>query len=67
MPLRGLAHVAVLSADLAAVAGKLGRAHKLPLADTIIYATARRHQAEPWTHDAQFRGLPGVRFVELPA
>ena len=61
------AQVAVLSADLAAVAGKLGRAHKLPLADSIIYATARRFHAELWTHDAHFRGLPGVRFVEQPA
>ena len=61
------AQVAALSADLAVVAGKLGRAHKLPLADSIIYATARRYHAELWTHDAHFRGLPGVRFVELPA
>ena len=61
------AQVAVLSADLAVVAGKLGRAHQLPLADSIIYATARGYHAELWTHDAHFRGLPGVRFVEQPA
>ena len=61
------AHVAVLSADLATVAGKLGPAHKLPLAESIIYATARRYNAELWTHDAHFRGLSGVRFVEHPA
>jgi toxin FitB len=34
----------------------------LPLADSLIYATARRHGAELWTHDAHFDGLPGVRF-----
>ena len=61
------ARVAVLGADLAAVAGRLGRAHRLPLADSIIYATARRYHAELWTHDAHFRGLPGVRFIEAPA
>lgn len=34
----------------------------LPLADSLIYATARRHGAELWTQDAHFDGLPGVRF-----
>ena len=47
-------------------AARLGLAHSLPLADSIIYATAQRHHAEPWTHDAHFCGLLGVRFVEAP-
>jgi toxin FitB len=34
----------------------------LPLADSLIYATARLHGAELWTQDAHFEGLPGVRF-----
>ena len=34
----------------------------LPLADSLIYATARQHGAELWTQDAHFSGLPGVRF-----
>ncbi len=34
----------------------------LPMADSLIYATARAHQAELWTQDAHFEGLPGVRF-----
>jgi predicted nucleic acid-binding protein len=59
--------VAVLDPLLAVEAGRAGLAHALPLADSIIYATARRHAAELWTHDAHFRGLPGVRFVEAPA
>ena len=58
------ATLAALDGDLAVEAGRLGRAHGLPLADSIIYATAQRHQAELWTHDSHFRGLPGVRFVE---
>jgi predicted nucleic acid-binding protein len=58
--------VGELGADLAVAAGRLGREHRLPLADSIIYATARRYGAELWTHDAHFRGLPGVRFVEPP-
>lgn len=34
----------------------------LPLADSLIYATARRHGAELWTQDAHFDGLQGVRY-----
>lgn len=34
----------------------------LPMADCLIYATARRHGAELWTQDAHFEQLPGVRW-----
>lgn len=34
----------------------------LPMADSLIYATARRHGAELWTQDAHFEQLPGVRW-----
>ncbi|HET6591452.1 MAG TPA: PIN domain-containing protein [Xanthomonadales bacterium] len=39
-----------------------GLQYRLPLADSIIYATARRYDATLWTQDADFRELPGVRF-----
>jgi predicted nucleic acid-binding protein len=55
-----------LDATLALEAARLGAETGLPCADGIIYATARRYGAELWTHDAHFRGLPGVRFVEPP-
>lgn len=34
----------------------------LPLADSLIYATAQRHHATLWTQDAHFEGLPGVKY-----
>ena len=34
----------------------------LPLADSLIYATAQLHNAELWTQDAHFEGLPGVKY-----
>ena len=34
----------------------------LPLADSLIYATAQAHGATLWTQDAHFQGLPGVRY-----
>ena len=33
----------------------------LPMADSLIYATARRHGAERWSQNADFEGLDGVR------
>jgi predicted nucleic acid-binding protein len=36
--------------------------HQLPLADSIIYATALVHGAVLWTQDEHFQGLPQVRF-----
>ena len=38
----------------------------LPMADSLIYATARRHGAVLWTQDAHFDGLPGVQFFRKP-
>jgi predicted nucleic acid-binding protein len=34
----------------------------LPLADSLIYATARRYSATLWTQDEDFKGLPDVRY-----
>lgn len=54
--------VAELSAPLALSAAVLGAQLKLPLADSVIYATARAHDATLWTQDADFKGLLQVRF-----
>ncbi|MFZ4695960.1 MAG: type II toxin-antitoxin system VapC family toxin [Verrucomicrobiia bacterium] len=35
---------------------------KLPLADSLVYATAQRHGATLWTQDEHFKDLPGVRY-----
>jgi len=51
-----------LTAWLALSAAKLGMDHKLPLADSVVFATARAYDASLWTQDADFEGLPGVRF-----
>lgn len=59
--------VVPLDSVLAVEAARAGVMHRLPLADSITYATARHHHAELWTHDAHFRGLPGVRFVDASA
>ena len=54
--------VVSLDASLALLAAALGARHRLPLADSIIYATAKRDNALVWTQDADFDGLENVRF-----
>ena len=51
-----------LDAELALRAAQTGLSHKLPLADSIMLATARAHDATLWTQDADFEGIEGVRF-----
>ncbi len=34
----------------------------LPMADSLIYATAQAFEAEVWTQDAHFQSLTGVRY-----
>ena len=51
-----------LDAAIAIRAAVLGRRHKLPLAHSIIYATAQGLGALVWTQDTDFEGLAGVRF-----
>jgi predicted nucleic acid-binding protein len=42
--------------------------HPLPLADSLIYATAMSHGATLWTQDEHFQNLPNVRyFPKRPA
>lgn len=51
-----------LTAPLALSAATLSVTHKLPMADSIMYATARAFSATLWTQDADFEHLPHVRF-----
>lgn len=50
-------------ATLAMDAAKLGHDLGLPLADSIILATARAWDATLWTQDADFENLEGVRYI----
>jgi predicted nucleic acid-binding protein len=37
---------------------------KLPMADSVMLATARKHNATLWTQDADFKNIEGVEYVE---
>jgi len=49
-----------LTETIALAAASMSIDYKLPMADAIIYATAKAHRAELVTSDADFTGLPGV-------
>ena len=55
-----------LDGELALAAAKLGIDHKLPLADSVILASARRYDATLWTQVSDFQGLEGVRYFAKP-
>jgi len=51
-----------LGATVALAAAKAGIDHKLPLADSIVYATGLAVDGVVWTQDEDFKGLPDVKF-----
>jgi toxin FitB len=51
-----------LDAPLALIAARFSIEHRLPMADSVILATARSHDAIFWTQNAGFKGIPGVEY-----
>jgi predicted nucleic acid-binding protein len=54
--------VVAIDEEIAISAADLFIKHKLPLADSLIYAVALAHKATLWTQDQHFEGLPQVRY-----
>ncbi|HIJ78321.1 MAG: type II toxin-antitoxin system VapC family toxin [Desulfobulbaceae bacterium] len=57
-------NVVELSTNLAISASKLSLKHKLPMADSIILATAKQYKATIWTQDIDFKGIAGVKYFK---
>lgn len=53
-----------LDDDLALRAAKIGSELKLPLADSVILATALTYHGVIWTQDSHFKDIEGVRYTE---
>jgi predicted nucleic acid-binding protein len=51
-----------LNASLALSASKLSLEHNLPMADSIILATAREFDAVIWTQDSDFKNMDRVKY-----
>jgi len=52
-----------LNASLAIAAAKLSLEHDLPMADSIILATAQEFSAVIWTQDSDFDGMDNVKYL----
>lgn len=56
-------HVVPIEEEIALLAADLSLELSLPMADAFVLATARRHQAQVVTSDADFRGISGAEVV----
>jgi predicted nucleic acid-binding protein len=54
-----------LTTPIALEAARTSVALGIPMADSIILATARAFAATLWTQDADFAGLEGVKYVPI--
>ena len=52
-----------LTINISMMAAKLSLTHNIPMADSVILATGRLHQATVWTQDVDFKGLEGVEYI----
>jgi toxin FitB len=51
-----------LTIEIALDAARIGTALKLPLADSVVLATAQKHGGVLWTQDSDFDGIENVKY-----
>jgi len=51
-----------LTDDLALQAARISHDYQIPMADSIILATTRAHEAVLWTQDHDFKGMENVNY-----
>ena len=54
--------VVPLDSPVALAAAQIGVTEKLPLADSVILATAKQYDATVWTMDSDFEGREGAKY-----
>lgn len=57
-------HVIDLDRLIALKAAQIGFELNLPLADSVILATAQAHNATIWTQDSDFKNIEGVKYKQ---
>ena len=57
------AQIVDLTSQLAVSASKISLEHKLPMADSMILATANSFDATLWTQDIDFKGIDSVKYI----
>jgi predicted nucleic acid-binding protein len=54
--------IVALDGRIALSAARISIDHKLPMADSVMLATARAFGATLWTQDDDFKGLSGIQY-----
>jgi len=57
-------HVIDLSSEISLSAALISSEYKIPMADSMIYATAKASKATLWTQDIDFEALAGVKYIK---
>lgn len=57
-------NVIPLTPELAIFAARISNTYNLPMADSIILATAEEYNATIWTHDKDFKKFKNVKYFE---
>jgi predicted nucleic acid-binding protein len=57
-----LGTVIALDSNLSILAAQISREYKLPMADSIIYATSLQFSAILWTADKHLKDVPNVKY-----
>lgn len=52
-----------VTSSIALQAAKQSHELKLPMADSIILATAQIYEATLWTQDSDFKNIPGIKYI----
>jgi len=52
-----------LNTPIAISAAKISHTLKIPMADSIMLATAQEHEAVLWTQDADFASIPDAKYI----
>ena len=56
--------VMVINGVVMTTYGGISKEKKIPMADSIIYASTQKHNATLYTQDEDFKGLPNVKFFK---
>jgi predicted nucleic acid-binding protein len=54
-----------LTSTIALHAANISNDLKIPMADSVMLASARENDAILWTQDGDFEGLEGVRYISV--
>ncbi len=57
-------HVVDLSSEISLSAALISCKNKIPMADSMIYATAKASKATLWTQDIAYEALEGVKYIK---